>query len=151
MRGVSVAIAGTALALLAGGVASTAAVLRPQPHGRYAVGEAVPTSIGTVRVTGVERMSGLTAQDLSNANHGVANLVAEGQAQVQVTLRVTNRTGTTLRYSPGQFGLRVGTLKPVHAMSSTLPKGQLKAGTSLEGTVGFVAARNGSTLALELP
>jgi|tagenome__1003787_1003787.scaffolds.fasta_scaffold20933132_1 hypothetical protein len=151
MRGVSVAVAGTALALLAGGVVSTAAVLRPQPHGAYAVGEAVPTSLGTVRVTGVERMGGLTAQDLSSANHGVANLVSEGQAQVQVTLRVTNDTERTLRYSPGQLGLRVGTLKPVRAMTSTLPKSQLKAGTSLEGTVGFVATRNGSALALELP
>jgi hypothetical protein len=152
MRGVGVAVAGTALALLAGGAVSAVSMFRTPDHpGPYAVGEAVETSLGTVKVTGVERMGGLTAQDLSNANHGIGNLVSEGSAQVQVTLRLTNRSDHAVSYSPGQVGLRVGNLKPVGPMSSTLPRTRLKAGTSLEGTLGFVATRNGSALTLQLP
>jgi len=57
--------------------------------------------LGTVKVTGVERMGGLTAQDLSNANHGVANLVSEGSAQVQVTLDAGQVPG------PGTYKARI--------------------------------------------
>lgn len=152
MRGVSAVVAGVTLALVAGGAYGATTMVRPAAHtGPYAVGESVRTSVGLVRVTGVERMGGLTSQDLSGANHGVANLVAEDQAQVQVTLRLTNDSDRAVDYSPSQVGLRINNGTAVTAMSSTLPESRLRAGASLEGTLGFVAARTGATLRLELP
>jgi hypothetical protein len=73
------------------------------------------------------------------------------QAQVQVTLRLTNESDRTARWSRGRVGLRVGAKSAVAAMSSTLPPSSLTAGTSIEGALGSVAARNGATLQLELP
>jgi hypothetical protein len=140
------------LSLVAGGAYGATTMLSPPAQvGPYAVGQAVHTGVGLVRVTGVERMGGLTAQDLASANHGVANLVSADQAQVQVTLRLTNDTDRTVDYSPSRIGLRINNGTAVTAMSSTLPESRLRAGASLEGTLGFVAARNGATLRLELP
>ena len=159
--GTVAARAGLAVALVAAGVLTTVSMLQPDPYagslpalkgaGPFAVGQPVRTTVGVIEITGVDTLGGLTAQDLSSANHGVANLVAPDQSQVQVTLRLTNDTTHAVRYSPSQVLLRVGAQTPVKAMSSTVPDGRLGAGVSLEGTLGFVAARNGSALRLELP
>jgi hypothetical protein len=158
--GVVVGSAAVALALVAGGVVATVATLRPAPGsdgsaltgpGPFAVGQAVRTDIGVVRVTNVESLGGLSAQDLGGANHGIAGLVDADQAQVQVTLRLTNDTGSAVKYSPSQITMRSGSDKAVKAMSSTMPESELHAGSSLEGTLGFVASRTGSSLRLELP
>jgi hypothetical protein len=66
-------------------------------------------------------------------------------------LRLTNDTAKAANYSPSQIGLRIGGKAPTKALSSTLPDGLLGPGMSLEGTVGFVAARDSSTIQLELP
>jgi hypothetical protein len=152
--GVIATTAVVTLGLIAGGVVATGLMLRPAApveSGPYPVGQPVRTRVGIVQVTGVDRLSGLSAQDLSNANHGVANLVAPDQAQVQVTLRLTNDGRRAVSYSASQVGLRVGGGAPIKAMSSTLPQSRLGAGVSLEGTLGFVAPRTGSALQLELP
>jgi hypothetical protein len=152
--------AAAAIALAVGGVVATVSALGPQPGsdrnaltgpGPFAVGQSVRTSVGVVRVTNVERLGGLTAQDLGGANHGIAGLVEPDQAQVQVTLRLTNDSTSAVKYSPSQITLRAGSDKAVKAMSSTMPESDLHAGSSLEGTLGFVATRTGSSLRLLLP
>jgi hypothetical protein len=159
--GTVAALAAAAVALVVAGVLSTVAMLRPDPYagsldaftgpGPFAVGQPVRTSVGVIQITGVDRLDGLSTQDLSSANHGVANLVPPDQSQVQATLRLTNDTARPVDYSPSQILLRAGGHAPVKAMSSTLPESRLGAGVSLEGTLGFVATRNGSALRLELP
>jgi hypothetical protein len=119
--------------------------------GPFMVGQPVRTDSAVIEVTGVDLLDGLTAKDLSSANHGISHLVDANQVQVQVTLRLTNDTGNAVSYSPSQIGLRIGGKAPTKALSSTLPDGLLNPGVSLEGTVGFVAARDASTLQLELP
>lgn len=135
----------TALALLAAGVLTTLSAVRSGVPGL------TRTQVGTVEVTGVETLGGLTARDLSSTNHGISHLVAAGQVQVQVTLRITNDTGGPVSYSAGLFRLAAGQTAPVAAMSSTLPDGRLGAGVRVEGTLGFVAPADGSVLRLYLP
>jgi hypothetical protein len=155
-------VAALAVGLVAGGVLATISMVRPGPSARaassvqtgpgpYAVGQSIRTRIGVIQITSVERLTGLTAQDLSSGNHGIANLVSPEDSQVQVTLRLTNDTAHPVEYSPSQIGLRIGGLAAATAMSSTLPGGRLGAGVSLEGTLGYVASRNGAILHLELP
>ena len=119
--------------------------------GPFAIGQAVRAEGGVVEVTGVDQLTGLTAQDLSSANHGIQNLVAPEDAQVQVTLRMVNDGRKAITVSTEHIGLRIAGKAAIKSMSSTLPKGRLGAGLSLEGTFGFVAPRNGSTLQLEIP
>jgi hypothetical protein len=118
--------------------------------GPFMVGQPIRTDTTVVEVTGVELLGGLTAKDLSSANHGISHLVAANQVQVQVTVRLTNDTGKAVTFSPSQIGLRIGGKAPTKALSSTVPDGLLGPGMSLEGTVGFVAARDSSTIQLEL-
>jgi hypothetical protein len=144
-----------------GGVRITHSMLWPAPvvvslsgltgPGPFVVGQAVRTDSAVIDVTGVALLNGLTAKDLSSANHGISHLVAANQVQVQVTLRLTNDTGAAFTYAPSQIRLRIGGKASTKALSSTLPDGPLRPGVSLEGTVGFVAARDASKLELELP
>jgi hypothetical protein len=119
--------------------------------GPFAVGRGV-RSVGTVvEVTGVDQLTGLTAQDLSSANHGIQNLVAPEDAQVQVTLRLVNDGSKAVTVSTARIGLRIAGKPAIKSISSTLSDGRLGAGLNLEGTLGFVAPRNGSILQLEIP
>jgi hypothetical protein len=119
--------------------------------GPFAVGQSIRTAIGVVTVTGVERLKGTSSQDLAGANHGIQNYVSEEKSQVQVFVRVADDTVRPITWSPSAFTLRVGSAAAIAPQSSTMPGGRLGAGTSVEGTLGFVAARNGSALTLQLP
>jgi hypothetical protein len=119
--------------------------------GPFPIGEAFRAEDAVVTVTGVDKLSGLSAQDLGSVNHGIQNLVTPADAQVQVTLNIVNYGTQAVTVSTDHIGLRIAGKAAIKPMSSTLPKGRLGAGLSIEGEFGFVAPRNGSTLQLEMP
>jgi len=143
------------------GVRVSSAMLSPPParysgplavgSGPFAVGQAFRADRAVVEITGVEVLNGLSAQDLSNANHGIQNLVQPGDAQVQVTVRLVNDGARPIDISTEAMTLKINGKRPIPATSSTLPKGRLRAGLSMEGSLGFVAPRDGSTLQLQVP
>jgi hypothetical protein len=119
--------------------------------GPFAVGQSVRTAIGVVTVTHVERLQGTSVQDMAGAVHGIQNYVNDSQSQLQVDVRITDDGVQPITWSPSAFGIRIGSAGAVPAQSSTMPGGKLGAGTSVEGTLGFVAPRDGSALLLQLP
>jgi hypothetical protein len=119
--------------------------------GPFAVGQPVRTAIGVVTVTNVERLAGTTTKDMAGAVHGINNYVGADQTQVQVDIRVTDDTVAPIQWSPSAFRIKVGGAAPALPQSSTMPGGRLGAGTSIEGTLGFVAPRAGAALTLQLP
>ena len=119
--------------------------------GPFAVGQPVRTALGVVTVTNVERLVGTTTKDMAGAVHGINNYVGADQTQVQVDVRITDDTVNPVEWTPSAFTMRVGSAAPVRPQSSTMPGGRLGAGTSIEGTLGFVAPRAGSALTLQLP
>ena len=120
-------------------------------NGPFEISQVVRSDGAAVEVTGLDFLTGVTADDLGGANHGVNNLVDAGQALVQVSVRIVNDSAKPLAYSSGKMTLRIGGAKGVAAMSSTIPDGRLAAGVSVEGTLGFSVVRNGKTLQLQLP
>jgi hypothetical protein len=135
-------------------VPSTADRLRVETAtgpGPFAVGQSVRTSIGVVTVTHVERLQGTSTKDMAGAVHGIQNYVSAEQTQVQVDVRVTDDRPAPIIWSPSAFGMRIGSAAAVAPQSSTMPGGRLGAGTTVEGTLGFIAPRAGATLTLQLP
>src|SRR5580765_4731967 len=59
------------------------------PNG-YGVGDVAPAPFGTVRVTGVGTVDGITHRALAGATHGVKSYVDRAHATVRATLRVSN-------------------------------------------------------------
>ncbi len=114
------------------------------------IAESKKTSFGVVAVEHVEQLKGLSAKDLSGANHGVQNLVSVGQLQLQVSISVTNQTAKTTNYSPAQFRLRTGNEdKRLETQSSTFGEGTLQPHANIEGRLGFVVPADGRNLTLE--
>jgi Domain of unknown function (DUF4352) len=110
----------------------------------------VPTSFGTLTVHQSEVLNGLSSASLGGMSHGVQNLVAGDKAEVAVTVTLTNKDATRVRYAANQFRLISGgtspTGKPVAPLGTSLSSGVLAKGGTVEGTVNFVTATNGSQL-----
>ncbi|HZC53142.1 MAG TPA: hypothetical protein VE441_11675 [Mycobacterium sp.] len=149
------------IAFVAAGVQTTRAALTTAAqkgqletasgNGPFAIGQNVRVDRTVVQVTNVDLLGGLTAHDLANANHGIANQVNADQMQVQVTVRFVNDSKHAIAYPAKQIRLLVGKTAGVAAMSSTIPNGQLPPGAAIEGNLGFVAPRKGGALRLEMP
>ena len=119
-------------------------------HGLYAVGQSVPTSFGVVAVQSADKIGGLTAKDLAGVTHGIQNLIRPDQVQVQVVMELTNLRNHPVAYSPDQFRLvsnRGST--PLSVFATSLQPNALQPEASLDGTLTFVAPRNGAKLILE--
>ncbi|MBI3241384.1 MAG: hypothetical protein HYZ49_03730 [Chloroflexi bacterium] len=115
--------------------------------GSFTVGQSIPTSFGVVAIEGIENLTGLTSQDLSGVTHGIQNLVLADQAQIQVSILLTNHLNSAIYYSPTQFRLLVQqSLDPVLPSGSTIEPGMLDANSSIEATLSFVVPRNGDKL-----
>ena len=140
---------GAALAVktvLAGPAAVTIPIL--SGPGPFAVGDPVRSNDGVLVVIGTERVAGPSHEDLGGATHGIQNLVDPTQTQVQVTMRLTNDGSSARPFTPADFQLRADDGKPVAALAGSLPSDQLRPGTSVEGTLGFVAPRSAKRLIL---
>ena len=73
----------------------------------YGVGDAVPATFGTVRVTDVATVGGVTHRALAGATHGAKSNVDGAHATVQATLRVSNTSAHRSTLRVDQFLLRV--------------------------------------------
>jgi hypothetical protein len=103
----------------------------------------------TYSVTHVERVAGLSDQDLSGMGHGVQGLVAANQAMVRVTLRVDAGSKDTT-YDPAALRLRDNRGGALTAPSGgSLAAARLGANGQIEGSVAFVVPRSGEHLTLQ--
>lgn len=124
-------------------------VARPQPTPEP--GQEVLTSFGTLRVTRVDLIDGLTPEDLAGMTHGIQNLVPADKVQVAASVLLTNRGQRPVDYSPAQqlrvvssSGAAVEALSGQVAETSVLP-----ARASLTTNVSYTAPRDGGELWLE--
>ena len=79
----------------------------PSDPGGYGVGDAAPAPFGTVRVTDVGTLGGVTHGALAGATRGVKSYVDGAHATVQATLRVDNTSAHRSTLRVDQFRLRV--------------------------------------------
>ena len=120
-----------------------------QPAHPPVVGEAIPTSFGSITVTSIETVDGLTAEDLGGRVHGVSGLVTAESAALRLTIVAANSSDRTVRVSPSDFQLSLdGALDS--SMSATSAPGlrSLPPRSSLEATVVFVVPRVEAGLAV---
>jgi hypothetical protein len=109
------------------------------------VGEGQRTSFGTVSVLTVDVLEGLDPHALGGASHGVQGLVAAGETQIAVSVRLSNSSDHAVDYSPKQFRLRApGQPKPVPATAGSLQPGVLAPGASIDARLAFVTRADGS-------
>ena len=99
----------------------------------------------TVAVTHVERVTGLTADDLGGMTHGIQGLVPDDQTMLRVSLMLTagNRPAA---YDPADLWIeRSGTGREIRPVGGALGRGSLSAGASVSGAVSFVVPRSGAS------
>jgi hypothetical protein len=113
----------------------------------FSIGQSIPTSFGIVVVDDVENLAGLTSQDLGGMTHGIQNLVLADQAQIQVSILLSNQTDSAIYYSPTQFRLlEQQGLDLILPFGATVKPGMLGPKASIEATLSFIAPRNGGRL-----
>ena len=118
------------------------------PPGPFAVGQAIPTSFGAVRVEFVARADGVTKQQMGGMPMGQDH-VAEDEVQVEPTVILTNGLGDPLALSPAQFRLVVDDRAPLELRGANIRPTLLAPGASIEAQLIFVAPRDGAQLWLE--
>jgi hypothetical protein len=117
---------------------------------RFAAGQLIATSFGSLIVYPIERLPGLTSEQLGGVTHGVQNLVGADSAQIEVAIALTNNTGTAVSYAPRQFLLRTGAGGPgVPPTTSSIRVGQLQSGASVTANLSFVVPQDGSRYWIE--
>lgn len=112
--------------------------------------QTIPTSFGSLTVEQVEKLDGLTSQDLAGVTHGIQNLVLSDKVQLQITLQLVNRTDAPMVYSPDQFALAgAGSAEAAGPASGTLQTGSLPAHATIDAVLDFVAPRTNQPLWVE--
>ena len=102
----------------------------------------------TVAVTHVERVTGLTADDLGGMTHGIQGLVPDDQTMLRVSLMLTAGSRAAA-YDPADLWIeRSGTGREIRPVGGALGRGSLSAGANISGAVSFVVPRNGASYVL---
>ena len=114
----------------------------------YGIASDVRTSFGSIVVGSAQSLKGLGSKPLGGVNHGIAGYVGPTEAQVQVTVDITNRTRNPIPYSPSQFTLISGKAAPITATRSSIKPATLLPDAAVEATLIFVAPRKGQKLQL---
>jgi hypothetical protein len=121
-----------------------------QPSG-YRIGDAAETAFGTVTVTEVGQVNGVTHRALSGSTHGVKGYVDAKHLTIQAAITLTNGSSTRFSYTEQQFRLRVtraGRSRLVSASGGDLPDTPLTPHSGLAGHLDFTIARARAQLAL---
>ena len=92
----------------------------PSDPGGYGVGDAAPAPFGTVRVTDVGTLDGVTHGALAGATRGVKSYVDGAHATVQATLRVDNTSAHRSTLRVDQFRLRVTARREVDSSGARM-------------------------------
>jgi hypothetical protein len=111
--------------------------------------QTIQTSFGWLTVGQVDKMGGLTSEDLAGMTHGIQNLVLSDKVQIQVTLQLANRSDQPIAYSPEQFGLTDGdNAEGFGPDNGTMLTGVLPAHATLDAVLDFVTPRTNQPLSL---
>lgn len=142
------------LAVVGAGLAGRTLLASTSTASLSAAGTTVRTSWGAIEVHESEVVGGLSGRALGGMSHGVQNLVSAGQARIAVTVTLRNTSSKAVKYDANQFRLRSGHGSPSSAaippLSTSLSAGDLREGGTVEGTISFVTAADGSRLWLQL-
>ncbi len=117
----------------------------------YGVHDVTPVPFGTVQVSDVGTVSGVTHRALAGSTHGVKSYVDGAHATVQTSLRVSNTSAHHYLWHVDQFRLRVtrdGKSTFRRPDGGNLPDTLLTAHTGLAGHLDFTIRRKGAALAL---
>ncbi len=123
----------------------------PSDPSGYGVGDVAPAPFGTVRVTGVGTVDGVTHQALASATHGVKSYVDGVHATVQATLRVSNPSAHRSTFRVDDFRLRLtrgGKAIFRRPDGGNLPDMVLSGHSDLVGHLDFTIPRKGAHMAL---
>jgi hypothetical protein len=115
--------------------------------GATAAAGASRTSFGSLAVTGVESLGGLSAADVSGMTHGLPGFVSADQEGVVVEVSLVNDSARKVRIEPGEFTLLVNGRNSAPA-GGTIASVVLQPGASLEGRLSFVVPRAAATATL---
>ena len=115
---------------------------------QYGIASDVRTSFGSIVVGSAQTLAGLGSRPLAGANHGIGGYVPPSQAQVQVTVDITNRTRNPIAYSPSQFTLISGKDAPIKVTRASIKPATLLPDAAVEATLIFVTTRKGQKLQL---
>ena len=141
-----------AIALAAVGIFQAAATISDavKDGASFVVGQSIPMSYGSLTVDQVEKLDGLTNQDLAGVTHGIQNLVQSEKVQIQATLQFANRSTRPVAVSPDQFRLvGGGDQAEVGPSSGTLLTGSLPAHANMDVVLDFVTPRTNRPLWIE--
>ena len=149
----ALAFVGVVLAVaVAGGALALAALIGAEGAGQghvLAMGEPIDTSFGSMTFERVATIGGLTPEELGGVTHGIQGLVLTGQAQVEVSVQVTNRSDQRIWVVPDQFSLTVaGSAAPVPMVGSTIKPLRLDPGATVEATLTYVVPQSGAALSV---
>lgn len=118
------------------------------------IAQPIRTSFGAMTVAEATVDNGLSSEDLGGMNHGVSNLVAQGNAEINVVVTMNNTSRRPVVVQAPQFRLLTGsgdepTGKPIAASVTTLAAGPLPARSVVDARVTFVTPTNGAQMWLE--
>jgi hypothetical protein len=161
VRHASQRLALRAFAALAAVLAAVGAVLASQTFGGTAesppvipthshpvIGDPVPAPYGFAAVLSSHKTSGLTERQVG-MTHGVQGFVGADQAQIEVSVELTNTHHATASYSAESFRLRAGARGRLRLpVSGTVAHGELQPGASVELQLNYVVPRKGQRLYL---
>lgn len=115
------------------------------------IGDAVRTPFGTIAVTEVGQLDGVTNRALGGASHGVGGLVDSGHITIQTTIALANDTSGPVLVRAKEFRLRATRGRRTEYLSAEggdLPNNVLTPRTGLSGHLDFTAVRQTADLAL---
>jgi hypothetical protein len=130
-------VAAVILLAVLGAVLAAWTVIGTRPVAAAGIGDPVDTGFGTFTVT---RVSKTFVPDTQGPPSAAQHAGTNGSDQLQVWVRLANTAGGKgVALSPGQFSLasETGGQKPLRAAGSTLEKGLLEPGGSIDGQVWF--------------
>jgi hypothetical protein len=127
-------------------VASVAALSAADDLGRE-----LRTSFGALTVVSVQQIRGLSPKELAGFTH-FPSYVPPDKMQVRVSLQLSNLLPKPVRYSAGQFRLRVGDGPRIAPSRVSMRSGTLEPSAAVDQTFSFVVSRTnrrGTQLVLE--
>lgn len=106
----------------------------------------IETSFGAVTVEFVEKIPGLTSQDLAGMTHGIQDLVPAGKELVLVAATITNASDAPIAYAPGLFEVRLEDGGRVPVSRSAAVSGVLQPDASIDVRLEFVVPGDGGNV-----
>jgi hypothetical protein len=120
------------------------------PAPPLSIGQPFATSFGFVRVTAVETVDGLTADDLGGMTHGIPGLVDANHSRIRVMVSFENASDRAIPVTHDDFRLVIdgNASNALVPSGATIPAVPLPAGSSLDAWLLFLVPRSDAALEL---